>query len=99
MTREDEAISKMTPGELYKWDCAETLKELNRRYNVIESVDELKGWHIFESTPYKPGVIRVMLTRPSGNGYRMIHGFVSTHILTTARELGYIAKSNGRSLP
>ena len=89
----------MTIEDFIKWDHEETLKELNHRYGVIDSVDDLKGWHLAGSEPYKPGVLRIMLTCPNGNGYRMINGFCSVAILTTAIELGYIAKSDGYMTP
>lgn len=89
----------MTPEEFWKWDREETLKELNRRYGVIESVDDFKGWHLAGSAPYKPGVLRITLTCANGAGYRMFQGFCSVQLLTTARELGHIAKSNGDMLP
>lgn len=89
----------MTPAEFAKWDHEELAKELNRRYNVKESVDWLKGFHLVGAELWKPGVYRIMISRWTSKGAEFQHGFASQQIITTARELGYLTAPNGYTLP
>ncbi len=91
-------MRQLTPEAFYRFDQEETMKELNRRYGVIESVDELKGWHLVSADLQKPGAYRISMSRTWGAGSEMRHGFVSQEILTTARELGYVTQ-NGFTMP
>jgi hypothetical protein len=75
------------------------LKKLNRENGVIEGIEELRGWHLVEATLYKRGVYRIVVSRHTGGGAELRHGFVSQHMLATARELGYLSAPNGYTLP
>lgn len=75
------------------------LERLNRQHGVLESPEGFKGWHLFWSHNYKPGVIHGQISRWINGGYEMKFFFCSVDVLRVARELGYIAKSNNLSLP
>lgn len=79
------------------------LERLNREHGVIESVNELSGWHLVGAQLSKPGVYRIQISRERricGMAYwEFKHGFASQHIITTARELGLLSAPNGYTLP
>lgn len=71
----------------------------NARHFVIEKPADLKGWHLVEAILRRPGVYKICITRPRGNGAEMINGFAGQAVITTARELGYLSAPNGYTLP
>ena len=76
------------------------LVRLNRENGVIESVEDLRGWHLVHAELWKRGVYRIMISRYLiCGGAEMLHGFASQTIITTAREIGYLSASNGFILP
>lgn len=76
------------------------LREMNRMHGVIESVNDLHGWHLVEAELCKPGVYRIVTSRRCSNGgAEMRHGFSDQAIITTAIELGYLSAPNGYTLP
>jgi hypothetical protein len=77
----------------------EHLEELNRQYGVIDSANDLRGWHLVWAELYKPGVYRILTSRRLGRGAEMRHGFARQEIITIARELGYLSAPNGYTLP
>lgn len=88
----------MTQQEYDNWK-EDTLAKLNLEYGVIETVDELLGWHLVEATTYKPGVFRIIISKYTQGGAEMKHGFAKKSVITTARELGYLSAPNGFTLP
>ena len=88
-----------TDGSSLDVDPRSALQELNRKYGVLESVDDLRGWHLVEAELCKPGVYRIVTSRYTNGGAEMRHGFASQQIITTARELGYLSAPNGFTLP
>ena len=83
--------------------CTEDeFSRLNRRYGVVESVDDLRGWHLVAASQTKPGVYRIEISRgPTAlnHAYQYRHGYASQAIITTAIELGFLSKPNGYTLP
>jgi len=77
----------------------DTLERLNRENGVIESVDDLHGWHLVEAELRNPEVYRITMSRYTRSGVEMRHGFASQQIITTAREIGYLSTPNGFILP
>lgn len=66
---------------------------------VISSVDDLRGWHLVEARLWKSGVYRIQVSRRFGNSAQMHIAYARQSIVTTARELGYLSKPNGYTLP
>lgn len=86
-------------GIEYETEMRERLKELNRRYCVVESPEQLRGTHLADCRLHKPGVYRVMLTWRNGNGATCMNGFCRQDILRIAREQGMISAPNGFTMP
>lgn len=104
-------LNGTSPTALYERDETETprslavnagsalFEELNRKYGVLEKVDDLRGWHLVEAELRKPGVYRIVTSRYTQGGAELRHGFASQQIITTARELGYLSAPNGFTMP
>jgi len=91
--------TKEPAGSLVLDPRSALFEEMNRKYGVLEKVDDLRGWHLVEAELRKPGVYRIVTSRRRGNGAEMRHGFASQKIITAARELGYLSAPNGFTLP
>lgn len=66
---------------------------------VVESAEELRGWHLVDACLHKPGVYSIEVTRKEGSRAEMRRGFAKQSIITIAREMGYLSASNGFTLP
>ncbi len=86
-------------ADLDAWNAAELRRLLNREHGVIESTDDLKGWHLVSANLTKPGVYRYCISRYTNNGAEIRHGYVAQHIITLAIMLRYLSRPNGYTLP
>lgn len=89
----------ISQGELYRQMAEDDLVALNNRNNVIERVDNLRGWHIGSCELWKPGVYKITITRHKGMGMEMINGFCSQDVLRLAIEQKIVSKPDGYITP
>lgn len=69
------------------------------KHGVVESAEELRGWHLVDASLHKPGVYSIAVTRKDGSRAEMRRGFAKQSIITIAREMGYLSAPNGFTLP
>jgi len=89
----------MSAEEYYAVETELRRKELNRRYNVYEKPEQLRGWHLASCLLHKPGVYRIMLTYRHADGAVCVHGYVAQDVLRVAREQGFVSAPNGFTMP
>lgn len=61
--REGRPLSTAQKSAMLNWRDEDYLKRMNAHYNVIDSLDELKGWTLLWLTRYKPGVVWYFATK------------------------------------
>lgn len=69
-------------NEEFQQRLREEEARLDRAYNVIHSVLELKGWDVVELERYKPGVVRYRAQRPIRNGVEQRIGFAKDEVFS-----------------
>jgi len=89
----------MTSQEEYERAVEARREQLNREHGVIETVNELFGWHLVDAFLHRPGVYRIAISRKLNNGAEFRNGFARQEIITAAREFGYLSAPNGYTLP
>ena len=90
-TSEREALANLFTEGIYTEETVKAHRAIEaekyaRRYNVLRSPDQLRGWHLSGISLSKPGVYRYSASRRTSKGYEMINGFCRQDIIRVAIE-------------